>query len=126
MAEDSTLTCGDCGAEFTFTAGEAEFYEEKGFTPPKRCPDCRQNKKDQRRTETEVTCAGCGTQTTVPFVPTSDKPVYCRDCFDKQKNGEAPAAPAAEAPAEEAAAPEAPAEEAAPAADEGGEEKKED
>jgi CxxC-x17-CxxC domain-containing protein len=87
MAEDTTLTCGDCGAQFTFTAGEQEFYDEKGFTPPKRCPDCRNAKKDARRTETEVTCAGCGQQTTVPFVPSGDKPVYCRDCFDKQRNG---------------------------------------
>lgn len=85
MAEDTTLTCGDCGAQFTFTAGEQEFYETKGFTPPKRCPACRQNKKETRRTETTVTCAGCGVETTVPFVPSGDKPVYCRDCFDKNR-----------------------------------------
>jgi len=32
----------------------------------------------------EVVCAKCGKETEVPFKPTGDKPVYCRDCFDKQ------------------------------------------
>ncbi|HIJ10906.1 TPA: hypothetical protein HA278_02505 [Candidatus Woesearchaeota archaeon] len=30
---------------------------------------------------TEVICASCGKKTDVPFKPTSNKPVYCRDCF---------------------------------------------
>ena len=34
---------------------------------------------------TTVTCADCGDQCTVPFVPRSDKPVYCSDCFRKYK-----------------------------------------
>lgn len=47
---DKNLVCSDCGAEFVFTAGEQEFYAEKGFTnEPKRCPDCRRAKKQQRR-----------------------------------------------------------------------------
>ena len=29
--QDRTLVCKDCGKEFTFTAGEQEFYKEKGF-----------------------------------------------------------------------------------------------
>ena len=46
--EDKTLTCKDCGAPFTFTVGEQEFYAEKGFTnEPTRCPDCRRAKKAQ-------------------------------------------------------------------------------
>ncbi len=44
--EDITLTCKDCGAEFVFTAGEQQFYAEKGFTnQPVRCPDCRKARK---------------------------------------------------------------------------------
>ncbi len=31
MYEDKTLVCKDCGKEFIFTAGEQEFYAEKGF-----------------------------------------------------------------------------------------------
>ncbi len=47
--EDKTLVCRDCGNEFTFTAGEQEFYEQKGFTnEPQRCRDCRQARKQQR------------------------------------------------------------------------------
>ena len=35
------------------------------------------------REEHEVVCAECGAQTTVPFKPTGDRPVKCRDCFQK-------------------------------------------
>lgn len=46
---DKVLTCKDCGKEFTFTAGEQEFYAEKGFThEPGRCPECRKAYKAKR------------------------------------------------------------------------------
>ena len=41
------------------------------------------NFRDNDREDTTVTCADCGDQCTVPFVPRSDKPVYCSDCFRK-------------------------------------------
>lgn len=31
MYQDEKLVCEDCGAEFIFTAGEQEFYAEKGL-----------------------------------------------------------------------------------------------
>ena len=46
MYEDKTLICKDCGKEFVFTAGEQEFYAEKGFqNQPQRCRPCRQARK---------------------------------------------------------------------------------
>lgn len=43
---NKTLTCRDCGTQFVFTAGEQEFYAQKGFTnEPTRCPSCRQSRK---------------------------------------------------------------------------------
>jgi len=45
---DRTLTCRDCGATFTFTEGEQDFYAQKGFSEPTRCPDCRAAKKAAR------------------------------------------------------------------------------
>ena len=46
---DKTLVCSDCGKEFVFTEGEQAFYAEKGFTnEPKRCPECRKARKQQR------------------------------------------------------------------------------
>jgi len=49
--EDKTLVCKDCAKEFVFTAGEQEFYKEKGFeNDPVRCPECRRAKKAQRNT----------------------------------------------------------------------------
>ncbi|MAF81195.1 zinc-binding protein, partial [bacterium] len=29
----------------------------------------------------DATCADCGSETQVPFQPSGDRPVYCRDCF---------------------------------------------
>jgi hypothetical protein len=47
---DKSIQCSDCGATFTFTAGEQEFYATKGLThEPKRCSQCRQTKKQQIR-----------------------------------------------------------------------------
>ena len=51
---DKTLVCSDCGKEFVFSEGEQAFYAEKGFTnEPKRCPDCRKARKEQRRNSNE-------------------------------------------------------------------------
>jgi CxxC-x17-CxxC domain-containing protein len=85
---DRTLTCRECNRPFIWTAGEQQFYQEKGLVNvPARCPDCRANRKArlglQDRAQTEVVCAECGTLTTVPFVPRNGNPVYCSHCFDR-------------------------------------------
>ena len=86
---DQNLTCRDCGQPFTWTAGEQEFYQQKGFNnPPSRCPNCRQAKKVNFRSQRQMfstTCAKCGQSAQVPFQPRGDKPVYCSDCFRTMK-----------------------------------------
>ncbi len=96
---EKSLQCSDCGKTFTFTVEEQEFYASKGFTnEPKRCPPCRQTRKSERsggsgsgygsrgqRQMYPATCAQCGKQTEVPFQPRGDKPVYCRDCYNKSR-----------------------------------------
>ena len=105
---DKTLSCRDCGAQFTFTASEQAFFAEKGFTnEPSRCPTCREARKNERQgggggysrgggsgygsREREMfaaVCAECGKDTQVPFQPRGDRPVYCSACFT-QKQGSA-------------------------------------
>jgi N-acetylglutamate synthase-like GNAT family acetyltransferase len=47
--EDKSIRCSDCGTDFTFTAGEQEFFQTKGFTnEPKRCVPCRRANKAKR------------------------------------------------------------------------------
>src|SRR6516165_5224993 len=99
MTEDLQLTCSDCGQEFTFSGEDQAFFQERGYSTPKRCKACRQAKKNEQagggggyyRSEsrgTSVTCSGCGKQTTVPFEPRGDRPVYCQDCYNaKKKSG---------------------------------------
>ena len=89
MYEDKTLVCKDCGNEFVFTAGEQEFYAEKGFeNEPQRCADCRKARKESLRRNRrmfEIVCADCGKVDSVPFEPKNDKPVYCSECFEKHR-----------------------------------------
>ncbi len=115
---DKTLTCRDCGEEFLFTAGEQEFYQEKGFQhQPSRCPSCRAARRQNQGSSTNrpaairtgpgpgagetpgwrgggggrprqmypAVCDQCGKETTVPFQPRGDRPVYCRDCFQSMR-----------------------------------------
>ena len=99
MTEDLQLTCNDCGREFTFSSDDQVFFRERGYSAPKRCKTCRQAKKSEQaggggyypRSEsqgTTVTCAACGKQTTVPFEPRGDRPVYCQDCFSARKKSD--------------------------------------
>ena len=97
--QDQNIQCKDCGREFVWTAKEQEFYQEKGFNAPVRCKDCRAKARanfnnggggrDDRgpRQSFPITCSECGAQDTVPFQPRGDKPVLCRNCFRKQREG---------------------------------------
>jgi CxxC-x17-CxxC domain-containing protein len=94
---DKTLTCRDCRETFVFTAGEQGFYLEKGLmNDPQRCPSCRANRRSNRgastpsETSSTITCAQCGKEATVPFVPRLDRPVYCGDCFSAMRAEKAP------------------------------------
>ena len=95
--QDKMLKCIDCGAEFTFTAGEQLFFHDKQFrNEPKRCKACKTKRLSvlgaapvaqggYSRVETRTTCSACGKDTTVPFKPTQGRPVFCRDCFQQRR-----------------------------------------
>ena len=89
MFQDKTLVCKDCGKEFVFTAGEQEFYAEKGFqNEPVLCKECRTSRKSTRNSDREMfdaVCAECGAPTKIPFQPRNDRPVYCSNCFQNHK-----------------------------------------
>jgi CxxC-x17-CxxC domain-containing protein len=82
---DRDVLCVGCGVMFVFSAGEQQFFQEKGFiNEPKHCKQCkakRQGVGGRRRIETPVTCAECGNHTTVPFKPTQKRPILCATCF---------------------------------------------
>lgn len=40
---------------------------------------------DRPRQMHKATCSECGEECEVPFKPSQDKPVYCRECFNKHK-----------------------------------------
>ena len=93
--QDRSIQCSDCGATFTFSAEEQEFFQSMAYTSdPKRCPPCREARKSERygnnsysrstrRQMFPVTCAQCGRDTEVPFEPRQGRPVYCSACYSK-------------------------------------------
>ena len=102
---DKILRCRDCGADFIFTAGEQEFYALKGLlNEPGRCFNCRAQRRAQReaggapgygsggsyerprREMHPAICAQCGQETSVPFLPRGDRPVYCSTCFERVRS----------------------------------------
>ena len=104
---DKTLTCVDCAQQFAFTASEQQFYADRQFSEPRRCPSCRAARKASRgdtgngtyaaagyasrgydrgpRDLFSATCSSCGREAQVPFRPSGAKPVYCSDCFSTQR-----------------------------------------
>ncbi len=48
MYQDKILTCADCGQEFAFSASEQQFYADRQFSEPRRCPSCRASRKASR------------------------------------------------------------------------------
>ena len=106
-AQDKTLVCADCNQQFAFTASEQQFFADRQFSEPRRCPSCRAARKASRgdtgsssggyssgggggyssgpREMFSATCSSCGREAQVPFRPTGSKPVYCSDCFGSQR-----------------------------------------
>jgi DNA-directed RNA polymerase subunit RPC12/RpoP len=116
--DDKTLICRDCRASFTFTRGEQDFYERKGFEgTPSRCPDCRST---ARRSGSGYsggssggqyggggarvsgatglpeqlftgTCARCGQNTQVSArLIMGDGTIYCPDCTQPREAAATP------------------------------------
>ena len=98
---DKNLTCVDCNQEFAFSASEQQFYADRQFSEPRRCPACRAVRKASRgdsgggsyaggggygqREMYTATCDGCGGEARVPFQPSGSKPVYCSACFSTRR-----------------------------------------
>lgn len=73
---DKVLVCRQCGKEFTFAIGEQEYYAQKGWSQPGRCPRCR---SDRRRIEVNLVCSACGSKLG------KEDTVYCSTCADNLK-----------------------------------------
>lgn len=88
--------CAKCGAEcevpFRPTAGKPVYcnncfgkQDRENSNRPQERNRPRSGFGDKRRYE--AVCARCGKKCEVPFQPTPGKPVYCEQCFKKEKHG---------------------------------------
>ncbi len=89
MYTDKIIKCKECGEDFVFTAGEQQFYADKGFdSEPSRCRRCRNRGKsvsgdEHKKVMYEIVCSKCGKVESIPFEPRHDRPVYCNECYRK-------------------------------------------
>ena len=86
MTQDKVLICKDCGCEFISPPANRN-STRKGLY--ERAPECKpaarpENGGAQREMFTAV-CSSCGGEAKVPFQPRDDRPVYCSDCFSRQR-----------------------------------------
>ena len=105
--ESATVTCSDCGIDCTvpfvprtnkpiycddcFRQNKSEDSGNDRYSRDDRRPrdrDSRYSRDDRRPRDesTTVTCSDCGIDCTVPFVPRTNKPIYCDDCFRQNKS----------------------------------------
>ncbi|HEY3400951.1 MAG TPA: hypothetical protein VGK03_10010 [Geothrix sp.] len=81
--------CAECGLRFKVETGQ-KFY---------LCPDCyrrsfvykRNGGKEAARILAHITCAACGAQEYLPFVPEDPAKALCRTCFAKERPEPKPA-----------------------------------
>jgi CxxC-x17-CxxC domain-containing protein len=98
MYADRTITCADCGQQFVFSATEQSYFAERQLSEPRRCAPCRSARRSARSGGTDAgrgsrgpremfsaTCGSCGREALVPFRPTESRPVYCSDCFSRNR-----------------------------------------
>lgn len=93
---DLDITCAECGTPFPFTEREQEYYGERNLSQPKRCKACRDARRANfggasrgggggDRQRFEITCDQCGKTDSVPFKPSSGRPVLCGECFSASR-----------------------------------------
>ena len=92
---DVEIMCAECGSAFPFTEREQEYYTERNLSQPKRCKACRDARRANfggggrgaggERQRFEITCDQCGKNDSVPFKPSTGRPVLCSDCFSASR-----------------------------------------
>lgn len=91
---DLEITCAECNTPFQFSEREQEYYRERNLTHPKRCKPCRDARRANfggsrgpggERQRFEITCDQCGKIDSVPFKPSTGRPVLCGDCFSANR-----------------------------------------
>ena len=59
----------------------------RSFDHPQRHERPRYGNGPRERTYHRVVCAECGKECEIPFKPSGDRPVYCKECFSRRKTG---------------------------------------
>jgi CxxC-x17-CxxC domain-containing protein len=91
---DIEIMCAECSTAFPFTEREQDYYRERNLSHPKRCKPCRDARRSNfggpkgaggDRPRFEITCDQCGKSDSVPFKPSSGRPVLCGECFSASR-----------------------------------------
>ncbi|MHA7646583.1 CxxC-x17-CxxC domain-containing protein [Nitrosopumilus sp. S4] len=82
---DRPVYCNDCFRQNKPQDSASDRYSRNDRNS-RNDRDSRYSRNDRREESATVTCADCGTECQVPFVPRTDRPVYCNDCFRQNKS----------------------------------------
>lgn len=80
------VKCEKCGNDFLIINKEIEFYKEKDFPLPKKCPTCRLERRMSLRNKKELLgykCDSCGKDIIIAFDPVEGQKVFCKTCHQK-------------------------------------------
>lgn len=86
--------CADCGdkckvpfkpsgSKPVYCSNCFEKYDDKNSNSKPR----RNSRGSNDRNMHSAVCDKCGKDCKVPFKPSSDKPIYCSDCFEQKQSG---------------------------------------
>ncbi len=70
--------------------GEHYPKSPRSFDRPYRHNRTQQGNSFRERSFTQAICADCNKECEVPFKPSGDRPVYCKECFSKRKDVDSP------------------------------------
>lgn len=91
---DVDLACAKCGTHISqlpfMPSGDRPVYCNecnRAFRATRPMDNNRGPRAPRQMFQVNLTCAECGTAITeLPFQPTGDKPVYCRNCMQSRRN----------------------------------------
>jgi CxxC-x17-CxxC domain-containing protein len=82
--------CPECRAAYKAASGGGTYsggYTSGGYSAGGYSSESYSGGGRSDRQFFTVVCSSCGGEARVPFQPRGDKPIYCSDCFSKQRGG---------------------------------------
>lgn len=78
--------CEKCNKDFLIITKEIDFYKDKNFPLPKKCPACRLERRISLRNKKELfgyNCDKCKKDIVIAFDPIEGQEIFCKACHQE-------------------------------------------